>query len=88
MEGIISRAKNVEIAEVPERLSDSSIAARWVDIQAKLSNTNNIFIGDSTVSNSSGIVLSPGATITMGNLQRWFVLDLSQIGRASCRERV
>lgn len=79
MGALVSGAKNITLAGTAERLSSVSVPARWVDIQAKFGNTDSVFIGDSTVDSASGITLSPGATITVGNLQRWFTLDLHGI---------
>lgn len=77
--GLISGAKNVTAAGTAERLSSSSISARLVDIQAKFSNTDNVFVGDSSVGSGVGTTLSPGASTSLGTLQRWFVLDLNEI---------
>lgn len=74
-----SGAKNIEVAGIAERLTSSSFPARWVDVQAKFDNTNNVFIGGSTIDSMSGIALTPGATITIGNLQQWFNIDLHEL---------
>ena len=79
MGALVSGGKNVAAAGITERLSSTSIPARWVDIQAKFSNTSNIFLGDNFVNSESGITLTPGAVVTIGNLERSFNLDLSTI---------
>lgn len=42
-----------------------TIASALVTLQADSTNTNNIFIGSSTVSMSSGVRLVPGASIQL-----------------------
>lgn len=58
-------SKNVTTAGTQVPLSATSIGIVEVTIQAKFANTNNIYVGNSDVSSTNGLVLIAGATVTL-----------------------
>lgn len=61
--------RTVTTAGTDVALSSSSVGARWVMIQAQTDNTGVIAVGvsgvDATVATGTGIILNPGAAITL-----------------------
>lgn len=53
-------AVTVSSAGTRVQLTASDIVAYAVVVQANPANTGNIFVGDSTVSSSNGVILEPG----------------------------
>jgi hypothetical protein len=56
-------AKNVTTAGTRVQLTTTDTITSSVIIQAKNSNTGTIYVGDSTVSSTQGLELSPGESI-------------------------
>lgn len=78
---IKSSSKTIAVAGTRERLVSTQTFATMVTIRAKESNTNNIFIGDDTVSSSSpplkpGQILTLVAPVAYGSSVK---MDISQI---------
>ena len=60
---IIYGQKNVTTAGTAVILMTSTIKTSMVAIKAKLTNTGNIYVGDSAVTSSNGFILEPGGTV-------------------------
>lgn len=58
-------AKTVAAAGTAEAITATSIITPSVTIQAKAGNTNNIYVGDSTVDSTNGLILTPGDVFTL-----------------------
>lgn len=81
--------KNVTAAGTPEKLSSESLQVTSCVIQAKRSNTGNVYIGGSDVSSTTGTSLIAGQTYNLSlsgtdglyDLQRlWLDVDTSGEG--------
>ena len=59
----VQAVKSVTTAGTAEPLSDAPVGFTEVLIQAEFGNTGNVFIGNSDVDSTNGIVLIQGATI-------------------------
>lgn len=65
-----------------KQLSSTSIRASWVTVQspaAPSANTGRLHFGDSTVTTSNGVYISPGGTYTFPTEGNSAVYDLSNI---------
>lgn len=76
---LTSGSKTVASAGVRERVTSLSTFAQWVDIQAKCSNTGNVYIGGTAVSSLVGITLTPCSMVSVGNMAMGYVLDLTDV---------
>ena len=61
---ILSGRNTVAVAGTQEPLAGST-AILGVTIKALRTNTNNIYVGDSTVSSATGLVLRRGASVSL-----------------------
>lgn len=73
--------KNVAAAATPEALSATRLPAAWVQIQAKNTNTNPVFVGQSGVDNAgnAGRRLAAGQVAELQPTPGQDPYDLSQI---------
>lgn len=62
---LTSGTKAVAAAGTAETLSTTSVAIASVRIQAEAANTNNVYVGGSTVDSSIGYVLDASQSITL-----------------------
>lgn len=63
-------------------LSATELYSSHILIQASTGNTNNIYVGGSDVDSTNGIALTPGSSISLGDLQRKDMneaIDLRQV---------
>ena len=65
LSSIGSGQKDVTTAGTAEPLSSTSIPCRAIAIKAKSTNTGNIYVGDSSVSSSTGFILRGSESITL-----------------------
>ena len=56
---------NIDVAGTQEPLSTTSIPSFEVIVTAVSGNAGNVFVGDSTVSSTTGIVLAAGDSVTV-----------------------
>lgn len=61
----ILAAVTIATAGTPQPLTSNNIAAFSIAVQADPTNTNNVYVGDSTINSSNGHVLEPGAAIAI-----------------------
>ena len=61
---IIQGSKDVTTAGTREQLITVATSVRTVIIQSKRANTDNIFVGDSNISSTTGISIAPGDSIS------------------------
>lgn len=66
-------SKAVTTAGTPERVSSTHINFESCTLQAKFANTDNLYIGDASVSSTQGIVLIPGASITISKSDLYYI---------------
>lgn len=79
--GLKDGSKTVTAAGEAEALVASSAQCAWVVIQAMVDNTNNVFIGASTVADGRGMELEPGQSMYFPVIpqDRWHWYDLAAI---------
>jgi hypothetical protein len=65
----------VDAAGTSEQITASAISVYAVFIQAEPTNTGKIYVGDSTVTSSNGVVLSPGCAYTI-DAKEWGVNEI------------
>lgn len=72
-----SGSQTVTTAGTRVQLSSISVPCKNVTIQSKFANTGNMYLGDSTVSSSNGLVLYPGSAtsfrVTPNNLNLLYI---------------
>ncbi len=79
---VVSSTKDVTTAGTEVRLKASRTTVSSVLIQAKGTNTGNIYVGDSTVSSTTGIKLTAGQTLPISTDHKEMlgqILDLNTI---------
>lgn len=62
---VLHNKKTVASAGTQEALAGSSVLKHSVTIKALAGNTNNVYVGSSTVSSANGYVLDAGETLTL-----------------------
>lgn len=72
-----SGSQTVTTAGTRVQLSAISVPCKKVTVQSMFSNTGNMYLGDSTVSSSNGLVLYPGSAtsflVTPNNLNLLYI---------------
>ena len=69
----------VATAGVRVQITSSNLACSGVIFQASTGNTGKLYVGDSTVTSSNGISLSPGETYTIASQSLDGVMDAELI---------
>ena len=71
-------SKDVAEAATAEALSATSVKCIWLVVQAKVDNTNNVFLGASTIADGRGIEMEPGETFSFPMIRdrNWYDLSL------------
>lgn len=74
-------AKTVTTAGTQVPLSATTLKARMIVVQADPSNAGNVFLGDSSVDSTNGIVLEPGESYSYAVTETipYLELDLNAI---------
>jgi len=74
-EAVFMGQNTVAVAGTQEALAASQVLQRGVEIRALPTNTNYIYVGDSTVSNTTGLILRAGEAVflSIGNLATVYI---------------
>ena len=76
---VISGSKDVTTAGTREKLAASYTPCFTVTIQAKVANSNYVYVGGSSVSSTNGVQLAAGDSVTFSPISREYRYDLSGI---------